>query len=145
MQSLYEKKFCTYPRTDSKYLTVDMAGGLSELLRITATSMPFADETALQCNIGQVIDDKKVSDHHAIIPTKNINKSVIDELPTYEKQLLELICLRLLCAVSSPYCYDEKIVNIDCNGNLFKAKGKTIISLGWKALDNKYRALLKNN
>ena len=144
LQSLYEKKFCTYPRTDSKYLTADMAGGLSELLRITAISMPFADETALQCNIGQVIYDKKVSDHHAIIPTKNINKSVIDELPTYEKQLLELICLRLLCAVSSPYCYDEKIVNIDCNGNLFKAKGKTIVSLGWKALDNKYRALLKN-
>ena len=78
LQTLYEKKFCTYPRTDSKYLTADMASGLSELLRITATSMPFADETALQCNIGQVIDDKKVSDHHAIIPTKNINKSVID-------------------------------------------------------------------
>ena len=78
LQSLYEKKFCTYPCTDSKYLTADMASGLSELLRITATSMTFADETALQFNIGQVIDDSKVSDHHAIIPTKNINKSVID-------------------------------------------------------------------
>ena len=107
LQSLYEKKLCTYPRTDSRYLTSDMAEGLPELVKITADAMPFALGLPIVPKMAQVINDKKVTDHHAIIPTKNIGKKQPEDLPLGERSILELISLRFLCAVGDPYEYAD--------------------------------------
>lgn len=139
LQDLYEKKLCTYPRTDSRYLTSDMEQGLPELVRITAEAMPFAAESPVQPDVARVIDNKKVTDHHAILPTKNISRKQAGELPLGERSLLELVCLRLLCAVSAPHEYAERTVTAECAGQLFTAKGKETINPGWKALEEGYR------
>ena len=103
LQNLYEKKLCTYPRTDSRYLTSDMAASLPELIRLTAGALPFAAGMELACNAAQVINDKKVTDHHAVIPTRNLPGADLSSLPVGEKAVLELVALRLLCAVAQPY------------------------------------------
>lgn len=144
LQSLYEKKLCTYPRTDSRYLTSDMSESLLELVEVTASAMPFAVGISIQPNVQRVINDKKVTDHHAIIPTRNISKKLMEGLPVGEKSILELISLRLLCAVSAPYEYAESTVTVECVGQLFTAKGREVINHGWKALDARYRSALKN-
>ena len=105
LQSLYEKKLCTYPRTDSRYLTSDMAEGLPVLVNATAKAMPFVKGIAVRCDVSRVIDDKKVTDHHAIIPTQNIRTTNLNSLPVGERAVLELVALRLLCAVGQPYEY----------------------------------------
>lgn len=132
LQNLYEKKLCTYPRTDSRYLTSDMADGLPELVQLTASAMPFADGAEISCDAQQVINDKKVSDHHAVIPTKNIKGADLSALPVGERSVLELVGKRLLCAVGQPHVYAETIVTAECGGHEFTAKGKTVLSLGWK-------------
>ena len=132
LQNLYEKKLCTYPRTDSRYLTSDMADGLPELVQLTAGAMSFADSTEISCDAQQVINDKKVSDHHAVIPTKNIKGADLSALPVGERSVLELVTRRLLCAVGQPYVYAETTVTAICGGHEFTAKGKTVLSLGWK-------------
>nr|WP_242959821.1 DNA topoisomerase [Flavonifractor sp. An306] len=144
LQSLYEKKLCTYPRTDSRYLTSDMAAGLPELVRLTAGALPFAVGMELACNAAQVINDKKVTDHHAVIPTRNLQDSDLSGLPVDEKAVLELVALRLLCAVAQPYTFAETAVSVECAGAEFTAKGKTVKRPGWRALDAAYRAELKN-
>lgn len=144
LQSLYEKKLCTYPRTDSRYLTSDMAVSLPELAQAAAAAMPFAFGISIQPDVAQVIDDKKVTDHHAIIPTKNISGELLAGLPAGERAILELLSLRLLCAVSMPHEYAETTVTAECAGQIFTAKGKKIGNPGWKALDARYRASLKN-
>ncbi|MGN0484905.1 MAG: DNA topoisomerase 3 [Lachnospiraceae bacterium] len=145
LQSLYEKKLCTYPRTDSRYLTSDMVEGLPELVKITADTMPFASGLPIVPKMAQVINDKKVTDHHAIIPTKNIGEKQPEDLPLGERSILELISLRLLCAVSDPYEYAETIVTMECAGQTFTAKGKETKAPGWKILDARYRVSLKNS
>ena len=132
LQNLYEKKLCTYPRTDSRYLTSDMAGGLPELVQLTAGAMSFADGTEISCDAQQVINDKKVSDHHAVIPTKNIKGADLSALPVGERSVLELVTRRLLCAVGQTHVYAETTVTAECGGHSFTAKGKTVLSLGWK-------------
>lgn len=134
LQNLYEKKLCTYPRTDSHYLTSNMADGLPGLVQLTAEAMPFADSVDISCNAGQVINDKKVSDHHAVIPTKNIQSANLSALPLGERAVLELVAKRLLCAVGQPHMYAETTVTAECGGHFFTAKGKTILIPGWKAL-----------
>ena len=111
LQNLYEKKLCTYPRTDSRYLTSDMAASLPELVRLTAGALPFAAGMELACNAAQVINDKKVTDHHAVIPTRNRQGADLTGLPVGEKAVLELVALRLLCAVAQPYTYAETAVD----------------------------------
>ena len=144
LQSLYEKKLCTYPRTDSRYLTSDMAKGLPELVEVTADALPFASGISIEPDVRRVITDQKVTDHHAILPTKNVRGKQKEGLPVGEKSILELISLRLLCAVSDPYEYAETIITIECAGRIFTAKGKEVKTLGWKDLDARYRASLKN-
>lgn len=102
LQSLYEKKLATYPRTDSRYRTSDMAGSLPMLVNTTTKAMPFAEKMPIRCNSAQVIDDSKVSDHHVIIPTQGIRETDFSALPAGELALLHLISARLLCAVGSP-------------------------------------------
>ena len=144
LQNLYEKKLCTYPRTDSLYLTSDMAASLPELVRLTAGALPFAAGMELVCNAAQVINDKKVTDHHAVIPTRNLQGADLSGLPVGEKAVLELVALRLLCAVAQPYTFTETAVVVECAGAEFTAKGRTVKQLGWRALDAAYRAGLKN-
>lgn len=143
LQNLYEKKLCTYPRTDSRYLTSDMEQGLPVLVNTAAIALPFAKGTVIRCNAGPVICDKKVTDHHAIIPTQNIQDLNWDSLPAGERAILELVTLRLLCAVGQPYEYMETTVSLECAGYPFTAKGRAVLNPGWKELDGKYRATLK--
>lgn len=144
LQSLYEKKLCTYPRTDSRYLTSDMADSLPELVRLTAGALPFAAGMETSCNAAQLINDKKVTDHHAVIPTRNLQGADLSGLPVGEKAVLELVALRLLCAVAEPHTYAETAVTVECAGAEFTAKGRTVKNHGWRALDAAYRAGLKN-
>lgn len=144
LQNLYEKKLCTYPRTDSRYLTSDMAEGLPVLVNLVANAMTFRKGIAISCDAGAVINDKKVTDHHAVIPTRNIQNADLSGLPVGERTVLELVALRLLCAVAQPYTYAETSVTVECAGAAFTAKGRTVKHPGWRALDAAYRANLKN-
>ena len=144
LQNLYEKKLCTYPRTDSRYLTSDMAEGLPVLVNLVANAMPFRKGIAISCDAAAVINDKKVTDHHAVIPTRNLQGADLSSLPVGEKAVLELVALRLLCAVAQPYTFAETAVVVECAGAEFTAKGRTVKNYGWRALDAAYRAGLKN-
>ena len=144
LQNLYEKKLCTYPRTDSRYLTSDMAEGLPVLVNLVANAMPFRKGIAISCDVAAVINDKKVTDHHAVIPTRNIREADLSALPVGERAILELVALRLLCAVAPPYNFAETAVVVDCAGAEFTAKGRTVKQPGWRALDAAYRASMKN-
>lgn len=144
LQNLYEKKLCTYPRTDSRYLTSDMAEGLPVLVNLTANAMPFRKGIAIVCNPEAVINDKKVTDHHAVIPTRNLRDADLSALPVGEKAVLELVAARLLCAVAEPHLYEETAATLVCAGQEFAAKGKTIQRPGWRKLDAAYHAGLKN-
>ena len=144
LQNLYEKKLCTYPRTDSRYLTSDMAEGLPVLVNLVANAMTFRKGIAISCDAGAVINDKKVTDHHAVIPTRNIQNVDLSGLPVGGRTVLELVALRLLCAVTQPYTYAETSVTVECAGAAFTAKGRTVKHPGWRALDAAYRANLKN-
>ena len=130
LQALYEKKLCTYPRTDSRYLTDDMEDKVSELAAIAAeiAGKPLGDVHA-----GQVCSSKKVSDHHAIVPTMTAGSADLSALPAGERAVLGLIAQQVLCAVGGPHIYAETAVTLDCGGAGFTAKGKTVLSVGWKA------------
>ena len=132
-QSLYEKKLVTYPRTDSRYLTEDMAGMLPGLVGMVQEKCGISPETPAPVNAAQVINGKKVTDHHAIIPTKTLESADLAELPAGEKAVLGLISLRLVCAVGGPCRYSETSVVLECAGHEFKAKGRTVTDPGWKA------------
>ena len=131
LQSLYEKKLCTYPRTDSRFLTNDMEGTVSALasvaVAICGTDVPE------NLNAGQVCDSTKVSDHHAVVPTSVAGKADSSALPAGEREILRLVSRQLLCAVGSAHQYAETAVTLDCAGYDFTAKGKTILVPGWKA------------
>ncbi len=144
LQNLYEKKLCTYPRTDSRYLTSDMAEGLPVLVNLVANAMPFRKGIAISCDVATVINDKKVTDHHAVIPTRNIREADLTALPVGERAILELVALRLLCAVAQPYTFAETAVVVECAGAEFTAKGRTVKHPGWRALDAAYRASMKS-
>ena len=144
LQNLYEKKLCTYPRTDSRYLTSDMAEGLPVLVNLVANAMTFRKGIAISCDADAVINDKKVTDHHAVIPTRNIQNADLSGLPVGERAVLELVALRLLCAVAPPHTYAETSVTVECAGVEFSAKGRTVKHPGWRALDAAYCANLKN-
>lgn len=131
LQSLYEKKLCTYPRTDSRYLTNDMVSSIPELVRISASickmEQPVTMNTAIICN------SAKVTDHHAIVPTVSAGKADVSVLPTGERELLRLVSRQLLCAISEPSRYAETIVKLDCGGHEFAVKGKAVLKYGWRA------------
>ena len=133
-----------YPRTDSRYLTSDMAESLPVLVNLVAKAMPFRKGIAISCDAGAVINDKKVTDHHAVIPTRNLQNADLSGLPVGEKAVLELVSQRLLCAVAEPHTYAETAVTVECAGTEFTAKGRTVKNHGWRALDAAYRAALKN-
>ena len=136
-QALYEKKLVTYPRTDSRYLTEDMADMLLELVPMVQQKCNISPDAPVSVNARQVINGKKVTDHHAIIPTMMLENAELDGLPGGEKAVLLLIARRLICAVSEPYRYLESTVELECAGHTFRSKGKSMISPGWKAYAGK--------
>ncbi len=136
VQSLYEKKFVTYPRTDSRYVTEDMKDSIPAMVEIAAGFFSLQNSPM---SMEQVIDNSKVSDHHAIITTMSVKDCDIYELPFGEREILLLIALRLVCAVSNSCRYAETIITGKCNGSLFTAKGKTVLEDGWKAAEKLYR------
>ena len=133
-QSLYEKKLVSYPRTDSRYLTEDMAESLPNLIEKTKTVCGLNPTPMLK--IEQVINGKKVTDHHAIIPTVVVSEANLDELPAGEREVLKLIVTRLLEAVSSPCLVLEATLEAEHEGEKFSAKGKQILDPGWRAVRN---------
>ena len=135
LQSLYEKKLCTYPRTDSRYLTDDMEGGVNALA-LCCAGVCGTEPPAAVCS-GQVCSSKKVSDHHAVVPTMAAGETDLETLPAGERELLRLAARQVLMAVSAPFVCLETEVKLDCGGNAFAAKGKTILHMGWRAYTEK--------
>ena len=123
VQSLYEKKLATYPRTDSRYLTGDMAAGLPALVSAVAGVFPFTNGLNVPVDVRHVVDDKKVTDHHAIIPTSTMAKTDVSALPMGERAILHMIAVRLICAVGEKHVYNETVVNLACENHSFSAKG----------------------
>lgn len=142
-QSLYEKKLLTYPRTDSRYLTSDMAETASCVIRLAAKLPPFDSCSNFFPLVEAMISDKNVSDHHAIIPTMELEKADVHALPVGERNLLLLVCCKLLCAAAESYVYEAVTTTLDCGGQFFTAKGKRILSEGWQEIDRIFRASLK--
>ncbi len=134
-QSLYEKRLITYPRTDSRFLTEDMAASLPGL--VTDTGKAFAVEEPVPIHVQQIINGSKVTDHHALLPTKSMAKADLAALPAGERNVLRLISARLLCAVGEPHRYAETTLTTICAGEEFSAKGKVVLSDGWKAMERK--------
>ena len=142
-QSLYEKKLLTYPRTDSRYLTSDMAETASCVLHMAAKLPPFDSCGNFFPLVEAMISDKDVSDHHAIIPTMELEKADLHALPVGERNLLLLVCCKLLCAAAEPYVYEAVTATFDCGGLSFTAKGKQVLSEGWQEIDRIFRTSLK--
>ena len=142
-QSLYEKKLLTYPRTDSRYLTSDMAETASCVIHLAAKVPPFDGCSSFFPLVELMVSDKDVSDHHAIIPTMEIEKADIKALPVGERNLLLLVCCKLLCASASPYEYETVTATFDCGGHTFTAKGKRILSEGWREIERIFSSSLK--
>lgn len=130
LQSLYEKKLCTYPRTDSRFLTDDMEGTVPQTVSFAASVCGKEMPTVYA---GQVCNSKKVSDHHAILPTGSAKSQDLSALPAGEREILTLVCRQVLMAVSAPHFYRETEVTLDCGDHTFTAKGKTVLDDGWKA------------
>jgi DNA topoisomerase-3 len=143
LQSLYEKRLATYPRTDSRYLTEDMAEGLPALCSTVAGALPFMEGQPLPVNAAQVVDSSKVTDHHAVIPTAEIASADLATLPTKKRNILYLIAIRLLCAVGEPHTYAETAVTLDCGGASFMTKGRTVAAAGWKGTEKAFLSTLK--
>lgn len=141
IQSLYEKKFLTYPRTDSKYLTDDMISSTEELVKnllqshlIDNNTKSYVDKEKI-C-IDKVVDNSKVSDHHAIIPTATLLNKDVSDLSKTELNCLNLVIYRLIEATYIPCVYNETSVTLEVNGKEFFAKGKKVIDSGYKVIFN---------
>lgn len=130
LQALYEKKLCTYPRTDSRYLTDDMVSLIPELTRISADICKAEKPVTMNTTI---CNSPKVTDHHAIVPTVSAMNADISVLPTGEREILRLVSRQLLCAVSESFQYAETVAVLDCAGHIFTVKGKETLADGWKA------------
>ena len=143
-QSLYEQKLLTYPRTDSRYLTADMEETTVAVLKLAARLQPFDQCSNFLPVVTDLISDKDVTDHHAIIPTVEIGRADIPHLPVGERNLLLLVCCKLLCASAEPYVYEATTATFSCSGMTFTAKGKRVLSPGWKEIDGIFRTILKD-
>ena len=142
-QSLYEKKLLTYPRTDSRYLTCDMAETASVVLHLAARVPPFDACPEFFPDVLALVNDKEVSDHHALIPTLELEKADVPGLPVGERNILLLVCCKLLCAAAESFVYEAVTATFDCGGHTFTAKGKQVLSQGWRAIQKVFRSSLK--
>ena len=142
-QSLYEKKLLTYPRTDSRYLTGDMVETASVVLHLAARVPPFDACPEFFPDVAALVNDKEVSDHHALIPTLELEKADVPALPVGERNILLLVCCKLLCAAAEPFVYEAVTATFDCGGHTFTAKGKQVLSQGWRTIQEVFRSSLK--
>lgn len=142
-QTLYEKKLLTYPRTDSRYLTGDMADTVSLVASLAVRLPVFSSCGAFEPDVTAVISDKDVSDHHAIIPTSEMGKQEISLLPAGERNLFSLVCCKLLCALVSPHVYERIRAAFTCGEHTFTAKGRETVSDGWKEIERLFFSSLK--
>lgn len=143
-QSLYEKKPASYPRTDSRYLTSHMENSTRMLVEQTVKVLPLMKKEMFSRNVAQVIDNSKVTDHHALIPTAGITEYDLQSLPAGERSLLTMLMVRLLCAVGTPCWIHETAVTLECEGVSFFLKGRQIMNMGWKSMEKNYRTALKS-
>ena len=144
VQSLYEKKLLTYPRTDSQFITDDMEGTVRQVISILCRKLPLFDGVAYAPDIDRISNNAKVTDHHAIIPTVQVETLDIAELPESEQKILRLVATRLICATGEKHIYDETTLTVSCEGSLFTAKGKTVVQDGWKGIEQRFKATLKS-
>ena len=142
-QSLYEKKLLTYPRTDSRYLTSDMSETASVVLHLAVRVPPFNACPEFFPDVLALVNDKEVSDHHALIPTLELEKADVPALPVGERNILLLVCCKLLCAAAEPFVYEVVTATFDCGGHTFTAKEKQVLSQGWRAIQEVFRSSLK--
>ena len=142
-QALYEKRLLTYPRTDSNYLPDDMGDTAVHIAALLVGKLPFMKGAAFTPDIARTLDSKKVSDHHAIIPTMELAKADLAALPESERNILTLAGARLLFAAAEPHIFDAVTAVFSCADTEFTAKGKTVLCDGWKELERRYRATLK--
>jgi len=145
VQSLYEKKLATYPRTDSQYLTKDMQATAASLILWLRDKMPFGKGCAGEPDIDRVTDDSNVTDHHAIIPTVEIARTDLSELPSGERDVLTLLAVRLLCATTQANRFEAVTAMLDCQRYTFTAKGKTILQSGWKEVERIHRMSIRQS
>jgi DNA topoisomerase-3 len=138
-QALYEKKILTYPRTDSNYITEDMETSVASLANRAALLLPYI-KVPVSVNAAQITNGKKVSDHHAILPTETALKADAAALAPAERDMLTLVVVRLLEAVGEKHAYRDTTAVIDCEGAEFKAKGRVILHDGWKAIEKSFKA-----
>ena len=144
VQSLYEKKLLTYPRTDSQYITEDMEGTARRVITAVCSVLPLFAGVSFEPDIKRVANNAKVTDHHAIIPTVQLEKQDIADLPKTEQQILNLVAMRLLCATGGKHTYDETEITVSCGGYSFAAKGRTVTAEGWKAVERRFKDSLKS-
>ena len=140
LQELYEEKLVTYPRTDSRFVTEDMIGTVEELAGKMPLMLPFVEYWQLGHNIKRVVNNKKVSDHHAILPTKEAVEKGIMDLPVDKKNLMILIGQQVLQAVGEDYLYEQTDVTVNCQKNEFTARGKTAVQMGFKDVEKAFRS-----
>lgn len=142
-QSLYEKRLLTYPRTDSAFLTDDMGGTAAGIAALLCGKLPFMQGVDFSPDVSRLLDSKKVSDHHAIIPTAELGKTDLAALSESERNILILAGARLLFAAAEPHTFEAVTAVFECADKEFTAKGKTVLCAGWKELERRYRATLK--
>lgn len=143
-QSLYEQKLVTYPRTDSQYLTEDMKETAESMVLAVQMVFDFGDFPPKDYDVNRVINNGKVTDYHAIIPTAEIQKQDLLKLSQEERDILLLIAQRLLCATGEKQKISETEVKVECAGEEFQAKGKMVLDMGWKDCEMEFRSRLKN-
>ena len=142
-QSLYEKKLCTYPRTDSQYLSDDMEQTAGNVIEAIFGSILFEENRMFNPDIKRVLNSKKVTDHHAIIPTMEIAKADLAALPETERKILSLVANRLLCATGEKYLYETAKAELSCGGYTFVTSGKSVLKNGWKDFEDAFKRSFK--
>lgn len=141
LQELYEEKLVTYPRTDSQFVTEDMKDSVEELVGKMPVLLPFVDYGQLGHGIKRVINNAKVSDHHAILPTKEAVEKGIADLPADKKNLMMLICQQLVQATGEEYLYEQTDITVKCQEHDFKARGKIPVQMGFKEVEKAFKHL----
>ena len=142
-QSLYEKKLVTYPRTDSQFLSDDMALTAEQVIKTIFETIPFVPQVVFHPDIKRVLNSKKVTDHHAIIPTVEIEKTDLAAIPETERKILFLVADRLLCATGEKHIYETVKAEFSCGGSAFSASGKSVQKNGWKDFEEAFQKSLK--
>ena len=142
-QSLYEKKLCTYPRTDSQYLSDDMEQTAGNVIKAIFSSILFEENMMFNPDIKRVLNSKKVTDHHAIIPTMEIAKADLAALPETERKILSLVANRLLCATGEKHLYETVKAELSCGGYTFATSGKSVLKNGWKDFEDAFKRSFK--